>query len=164
MTRSESYQVLGLDADASTEQIRQAYRRRAREWHPDTNLGDSRAEERFKKLLEAYRTLTQTAPPADTVTADTNLISYLASLLRDLVRKIKQRPRRGSDLRYHLEVKHADLIAGGKFLLDLPGKKLEVRVPPGTENGARIRIEGEGDPGLYGGPPGDLILIIPRKA
>ena len=65
MTRSECYQVLGLDADASTEQIRLAYRRRAHEWHPDRNPGDPRAEERFKKVLEAYQTLTQTEPPAE---------------------------------------------------------------------------------------------------
>ena len=125
MTRSESYQVLGLDADASTEQIRLAYRRRAHEWHPDRNPGDPRAEERFKKLLEAYQTLTRTVPPADAgPETEPGFIAYLAALLRDLVRKIKQRPRRGEDLSYHLEVGREDLVAGGKFLLDLPGKKL----------------------------------------
>ena len=161
MTRSECYQVLGLDADASTEEIRQAYRRRAQELHPDRNPGDPRAEEQFKKLSEAYHTLTRTIPPADAgPDADTGLISYLVSLLRDLVRKIKQRPRRGTDLSYHLEVDREDLVTGGKFLLDLPGKKLEVSVPPGTQDGARIRIAKEGEEGMYGGPPGDLILIV----
>ncbi len=66
-------------------------------------------------------------------------------------------PQDGS---YRLEVSREDLIAGGKFLLDLPGKKLEVSVPPGTEDGARIRITKEGEDGMYGGPPGDLILRV----
>jgi DnaJ-class molecular chaperone len=157
LTRSESYQVLGLNAGASTEEIRQAYRRRARELHPDSNPGDPRAEERFKKLSEAYQTLTRTAPPAE---AAPGFFAYLVTLLGDLVRKIKERPRRGADLSYHLKVTREDLAAGGKFLLDLPGKKLEVSVPPGTDDGARIRIAREGEAGQYGGPPGDLILFV----
>lgn len=161
MTRAECYQVLGLDADASAEEIRQAYRRRAQEFHPDRNPGDPRAEEQFKKLSEAYQTLTRTIPPADAgPDTDPGLISYLVSLLRDLVRKIKERPRRGADLSYHLEVNREDLATGGRFILDLPEKKLEVSVPPGTEDGARIRIAGEGEDGIFGGPPGDLILIV----
>ena len=157
MTRSECHQVLGLDADASTEQIRLAYRRRAHEWHPDRNPGDPRAEARFKKLLEAYQILTQTEPPDE---AAPGFFAYLVTLVGDLVRKLKERPRRGEDLSYRLEVSREDLIAGGKFLLDLPGKKLEVSVPPGTEDGARIRINREGEDGMYGGPPGDLILRV----
>ena len=157
MTRSECYQVLGLDAGSSTEQIRQAYRRRAQEFHPDRNPGDSRAEEQFKRLSEAYQTLTQTEPPAETAPG---FFAYLVMLVGDLVRKIKERPRRGEDLGYHLKVSREDLIKGGKFLLDLPGKKLEVKVPPGTQDGARIRISREGEAGLFGGPPGDLILTV----
>jgi len=157
LTRSECYQVLGLDADASTEQIRLAYRRRAHQWHPDRNPDNPRAEERFKKLAEAYQTLTQTVPPAE---AAPGFFTYLVTLVGDLVRKLKERPRRGEDLSYRLEVSWEDLIAGGKFLLDLPGKKLEVSVPPGTANGARIRINREGEDGMYGGPPGDLILRV----
>lgn len=159
MTRGECYQVLGLDSGASAEEIRQAYRRRAQELHPDRNPGDPRAEERFKRLGEAYRILitTETGPPSETTPG---FFAYLAMLVRDLVRKLKERPRRGEDLSYHLKVTREDLTRGGKFLLDLPGRKLEVRVPPGTENGARIRIAREGETGLYGGPPGDLIVFV----
>ena len=160
MTRSECYQVLGLDADASTEQIRLAYRHRAHEWHPDRNPDNPRAEERFKKLAEAYQTLTQTVPPVE---AAPGFFTYLVTLVGDLVRKLKERPRRGADLSCHLEVSPEDLASGGKFLLDLPDKKLEVRVPPGTADGARIRIAREGDAGMYGGPPGDLILIVATR-
>lgn len=157
MTRSECYQVLGLDAEASTEEIRQAYRRRAQELHPDRNPGDPRAEEHFKKLSEAYQILTQTEPPAE---AAPGFFAYLVTLVGDLVKKLKERPRRGADLSYHLQVSREDLARGGKFLLDLPSKKLEVRVPPGTEDGAHIRIAREGEAGVFGGPPGDLIMTV----
>lgn len=160
MTRSECYQVLGLDSGASAEDIRQAYRRRAHELHPDRNPQDPRAEERFKKLSEAYQILTQTEPPAPATPAAPGFFAYLVTLVSDLVRKLKERPRRGEDLSYNLKVDREDLTKGGKFLLDLPGKKLEVRVPPGTEDGARIRITREGEAGLYGGPPGDLIVFV----
>jgi DnaJ-class molecular chaperone len=157
LTRAECYQVLGLGPEASTEEIRQAYRRRAQELHPDRNPGDPRAEERFKQLSEAYRILTSTQPPEETAPG---FFAYLVSLVGDLLKKLKERPRRGEDLSYHLKVEREDLTNGGKFLLNLPGKKLEVRVPPGTEDGARIRIAKEGEPGLYGGPPGDLIVFV----
>jgi molecular chaperone DnaJ len=162
LTPGECYQVLGLGAGASTQQIRQAYRRLAHRWHPDRNSGDPRAEEQFKKLVEAYRTLTRTEPPPvePGLYAELGFFAYLGSLLRDLVRKMKERPRRGEDLGYHLTVSPKDLAKGGKFLLDLPDKKLEVRVPPGTHDGARIRIAREGEAGLYGGPPGDLIVTV----
>lgn len=160
MTRAECYQVLGLGPDASMEEIRQAYRRRAQQLHPDRNPGDPRAEERFKQLSEAYRILTSTEPPTEPAPG---FFAYLVTLVGDLIKKLKERPRRGEDLSYHLKVVPDDLTRGGKFLLDLPGKKLEIRVPPGTEEGARIRIAGEGEPGLYGGPPGDLVVFVTTK-
>jgi len=162
LTRSECYQVLGLESGASPEEIRQAYRRRAQELHPDHNPQDPRAEERFKKLTQAYRilTTTETEPPTPATPAAPGFFAYLFSLVGDLVRKLKERPRRGEDLSYNLQVDREDLSKGGKFLLDLPGKKLEVRVPPGTVDGARIRIAREGEAGLYGGPPGDLIVFV----
>jgi DnaJ-class molecular chaperone len=149
--------MLGLDSGASADEIRQAYRRKARELHPDRNPEDPRAEEKFKQLSEAYRVLTSTEPPAEDAPG---FFAYLVMLVGDLVKKLKERPRRGEDLGYHLKVNREDLQNGGKFLLDLPGKKLEVSVPPGTQDGARIRIAREGEAGLYGGPPGDLIVSV----
>ncbi len=51
------YKVLGVPKDASTAEIKKAYRKLAREYHPDANKGDSKAEERFKEISEAYDVL-----------------------------------------------------------------------------------------------------------
>lgn len=54
---SDYYEVLGVDRDASPEEIKKAFRQLARETHPDANPGDAAAEERFREVAEAYEVL-----------------------------------------------------------------------------------------------------------
>ena len=56
-TKRDYYEVLGLPREASEAEIKKAYRRLARDHHPDANPNDSGAEERFKELTEAYEVL-----------------------------------------------------------------------------------------------------------
>jgi len=53
------YAVLGLGRTASTDEIKTAYRKLARKYHPDLNPGDKAAEDRFKELQQAYDVLSE---------------------------------------------------------------------------------------------------------
>jgi len=55
--RPDYYKTLGVDKKASPEEIKKAYRKLARRWHPDRNAGDAKAEERFKEISQAYDVL-----------------------------------------------------------------------------------------------------------
>jgi len=57
MAASDYYKVLGIGKDASDKQVKQAYRKMARKYHPDVNSGNKAAEEKFKKVNEAYEVL-----------------------------------------------------------------------------------------------------------
>lgn len=57
MAKEDFYQVLGIKRDAKPEEIKKAYRRLARKYHPDVNPGDKAAEERFKQITEAHEVL-----------------------------------------------------------------------------------------------------------
>src|SRR5215213_6772440 len=54
---ADYYDTLGVKKGASEEEIKKAYRKLARQWHPDANPGDAGAEERFKEIQEAYSVL-----------------------------------------------------------------------------------------------------------
>ncbi|MFQ5767442.1 MAG: DnaJ domain-containing protein, partial [Acidobacteriota bacterium] len=60
----DPYEILGVPRDASARDISRAYKRRARKEHPDVNPGDRAAEERFKRISEAYALLSDPAKRA----------------------------------------------------------------------------------------------------
>ena len=53
-TKRDYYEVLGVARDADDSTIKKAYRKLAKKYHPDTNVGNKQAEERFKEVTEAY--------------------------------------------------------------------------------------------------------------
>src|SRR4029079_15336582 len=57
MEFKDYYTALGVAPDADEQAIKQAYRKLARQYHPDVNPGDTQAEERFKEINEAYQAL-----------------------------------------------------------------------------------------------------------
>lgn len=74
-------------------------------------------------------------------------------------------PRRGGDLESELEIPFATAIAGGSVSLTVNrgrnrSETIDVKIPPGIEDGKKIRLRGQGEPGPRGGQPGDLLITI----
>ena len=53
MNKRDYYEVLGIDKSASEKELKSAYRKLAKKYHPDANTGDKQSEEKFKELSEA---------------------------------------------------------------------------------------------------------------
>nr|WP_294555096.1 J domain-containing protein [uncultured Rhodopila sp.] len=71
------------------------------------------------------------------------------------------RKRPGRDMQYSLTVSFVDAAVGTTRRIELPdGKTLDVRIPPGTEDGHVLRLRGQGGPGYNGAPAGDALIEI----
>jgi DnaJ-class molecular chaperone len=82
-------------------------------------------------------------------------------IFAELFRRQANRPRRGADRRYRLELDFLDALNGAKRQITLPdGGPLDVTIPAGTNDGQVLRLRGKGEPGIKGGDPGDALLEI----
>jgi molecular chaperone DnaJ len=261
------YQILGVAKTAGDKEIKQAYRKLARKYHPDVNPGDKPSEERFKEISEAYEVLSDKEKRAKydqfgeqwqyaqkagasgpggytyqtygTPGQDQNFdlgggfSDFFETLFGDRGRSASRRgPARGEDLQYEIEVSLEEAYSGGSRTFTVtapeicstchgsgaqPGsamkqcpvckgtgrgrsiagislagdtcercggvgqipekpcstcrgtgqverqKRVEVKIPKGVYEGAKIRVAGQGSPGPNGGAPGDLFLHVRMK-
>jgi curved DNA-binding protein len=185
------YGVLGVSRDADQDTIRRAYRKLARQYHPDLN-SDEDAEERFKELGEAYEVLSdpekrerydrlganwreveREAPNesfqeffTDQGWGDGAGVDFGGDLFEALFGARSQRmagPIRGRDREALLELSLEDALAGGRRRLTLDGRQVNVNFPAGVRDGQLIRLAEQGGQGYNGGPPGDLFLRVALK-
>ena len=259
------YAVLGVERKARLGDIKKAYRRLARRYHPDLNPGDVRAEERFKRISEAYDVLSDgekrrkhdrdleygesSAPAVGEGTAwgagsrpgfgfdlgdlgegGQGLSSFFSEIFgrREGTAPDDRSPRRGDDVTHPLSLGFFEALrgvtvemaidseiscqrcngsgrvpsrtrrgcpecagtgrmshvsgllrfattcrrcSGGGVLGDegcgdcqgagvlRRGETIKVQVPPGVDNGSRVRVPGKGRAGRHGGTPGDLFVV-----
>lgn len=183
---NDPYQILGVARDVSQDDLRRAYRKLAKENHPDLNPGNKAAEERFKTLSAAYELLSdpekrgrfdrgeidasgQERPEPRRYRAHAegeqgakyspeDLGDIFADMFGGRAEGVRMR---GRDEAYALEVAFLDAVQGTTRRLTLPdGRTLDVRVPPGLEDGQVLRLRGQGGPGWNGGPPGDALIEV----
>lgn len=208
----DPYEILGVARDADKEAIRKAYRRLAKDSHPDLHPGDSAAEERFKRIGAANTLLSdpdqrarfdrgeidgsgqEKAPPRPSYREyaqgaqgrryrpaggqagappgfDGNAAGGgawneddLGDIFGEMFnrgRRAPSGPQRGEDHAYSLTVSFADSVTGATTRITLPtGATLDVKVPPGIEDGQTLRLRGKGGDGLENGPAGDALIRI----
>jgi curved DNA-binding protein len=202
MAEKDLYAVLGVSKQASEDEIRKAYRKLARQHHPDVNPNDPKAEERFKEVASAYAVLsdaekrrrydefgmqglepgfdpekarayqrwaegTRQSPFYESFASDVDLEDLLSGFFGRAGRAGHggMGPLRGADLHAEIEVDFLDAVRGGEVSVQVPGRdRLRVRIPPGSDEGTRIRLAGQGAPGVEGGAAGDLILTLRVRA
>lgn len=76
----------------------------------------------------------------------------------------RKRAQKGNDLTANLEITFEEAFKGTSVKMTTPeGKELTVKVPPGANDGGKLRFKGKGSPGLNGGPAGDLMVITKIK-
>lgn len=185
----DPYAVLGVERSATEADIRSAFRSLARKYHPDVNK-EPEAADRFNEITEAYELLgdperraafdrfghTDTAGPRQTSGPTVDV----SSIFEDLFGARgpgsgfgTQGPfgaggpggaRRGRDLEHRLAISFLTSVRGGseQVRLDIGGSSqtIDVKIPAGIEDGATLRVEGRGHPGMGGGRPGDLRLTV----
>jgi molecular chaperone DnaJ len=182
--RRDYYEVLGVTTEADDAELKRAFRELARKYHPDVNPDDDVAEERFKEANEAYAVLSDprrrsrydryghsavTGAAEEEPTGFGAVIDAVDDIVGDFFRKRRQK-KRGTDLRYTLEVSFEEAALGCEKSIKVPDRvmapggrserEFTVKVPAGTKSGAVRMIRGEGERGSGGGTSGDLHVII----
>ncbi len=229
MEYKDYYSLLGVDKNASKEEISKAYKKLARKYHPDLNPDDPEAEKKFKDIGEAYEVLKDDEkrrmydslgadwqhgqnfqPPPGYENAQFNFqggggpegfdMGGFSEFFETIFgggfggrgrTGFKRGPSfggfgpgafsegmggfqsKGRNVEADLEITLEDAYRGGKKSVTLqeqvPGvdgrahtqnKTLEVNIPPGVKDGSKIRLSGQGSPGMGGGPAGDLYIRV----
>jgi curved DNA-binding protein len=200
MEYKDYYKILGVDRNADEKEIKKAYRRLARQYHPDVNPGDKAAEARFKEINEAHEVLSdpekrrkyeelgqqyqrwqQTGQPGGFdwsqwaargqpggVRVEYGDISDLfgGSGFSDFFETIfggagfnagrgGQTATSRRDLEHQADITLEEAFRGATRLVEMDGRRLEVKIPAGVKTGSRVRIPGGGIP-----QRGDLYLRV----
>lgn len=194
------YEILGVQRTDDEAAIRAAYRKLAKQHHPDLNPGKPEAAERFKEISGAYELLSDADKRGrydrGEIDAAGNEIftggggpyyhEYGDAPGRERYRGASggftqddidaffsqnfggargtgghRFNARGPDARFTLTVGFLDAANGTTRRIALPdGKTLDVRIPPGVEDGHVLRLRGQGMPGIGEGPAGDALVEI----
>ena len=186
------YKVLGVAKDVSEAELKKVYRKLSRQFHPDTNPGDAKAEARFKEISEAYSVLSDKEQraeydqmramgsgarftggqgggfpggfPGGANFGGGGFEAVFANLFGGGGRG-GFGPQRGADLTTSTTLDFIDGVKGTTIKLQLKsnGEPTSIKIPAGVQDGQKIKIAGKGQASPNGGPAGDLIITVTVK-
>ena len=187
MKFKDYYKILELDTSRVTiEQIKIAYRKQAKKYHPDVNVGDKLAEEKIKDINEAYRILSQPSTKrkydrtwnynvgrlkrakqktSGEMAGEFFEMFFGNSDMKEEIPEAKLKPQKGENIETGINISLEDGFFGSEkkiVLKDIEGKSkaITIKVPAGIQNGEKIRLIGQGKEGINGGKNGDLYIKI----
>lgn len=212
MPDRDYYDVLGVARDATADQIKKAYRKLARQHHPDLNPDNkAKAEAQFKQVQQAYDILSDAekrarydrfghaafegvgaAGPRSAAAdwaagqghpdfSNFDFSQFFGpggaaegpeegGIFEDLLGRVRggrrpRGPRAGRSMEASLTIPFLTAVLGGDTTVAISrdsgrAESLVVKIPPGIEPGAKLRLRGQGQPGEQGAPAGDLTVVV----
>lgn len=175
------YKTLGIDKTASPKDIKNAYRKLARKYHPDLNQNDNDAKKNFQQINEANEVLSDPEKrlkydqygdnwqhPDEFEESkqrhnqsDGDFSDFFASMFGQTgAGRNRQVKYRGEDYNAELHLSLMDAYKTHKQTLTVNKQNIRITIPAGIENGQTIKISGHGSPGINGGPNGDLFITF----
>lgn len=175
MNGKNYYEILGVNELANSEELKKAYRKLALKYHPDRNLGDKYAEEKFKDINEAYAVLSDAnkREQYDTLGADFMQRSSQEDIFKNFdfstfeefgFGNNRKKSSKGRNIAYELNLKLEDIIKTEEktisYSLNGIRQQVKIKIYPGISDGQALKIPDKGQPGANGGSPGDLYIKI----
>lgn len=188
MKFKDYYKVLELENSKVTiEQIRKAYRKQAKKYHPDVNIGSKLAEEKIKDINEAYKILSNSSTKrkydrtwnytignrqkkmrqktSGEMAGDFFGMFFGNSQIKEEIEQSKIPQEKGENIQTEINITIEDGYYGKEkkiVLKNIEGKDktIKIKIPEGIKSGEKIRIIGQGKEGKNGGKRGDLYIKI----
>ena len=181
------YSILGVSRTASSDEIRKAYRSKAKALHPDLHPNDEVKANGFKEASSAFEILGDAQKraryDAGEIDSDGHERGYqnayegthpgfnrggaqgdpFEDILSGMFGGGRRRPgpRKGADVRYRVDITFEDAMNGATRTMTMgDGRALNVSIPAGIETGQTLRLKSQGEPSRSGGPPGDALLEV----
>ena len=194
------YKILGIGRNASADDIKKAYRKLARKYHPDMNPNDKEAEKKFKEINEANEVLSNPENRAKYDKYGENwkhgeeyeraqqqqrqqysrggfsggdfgggedFSDFFQSMFGGAGGGFGRSSRgsasgkfKGQDISAELNLNLRDAYKTHQQTFEINGKKIRITIPAGVYDGQQIKLKGHGNPGMNGGPNGDLYITF----